>query len=44
MTTTQMLLEALKTMGIGVTGVFAVLAVFYVSIRLMMNAANKKKD
>ena len=34
---TRMLREALQAMGIGVLGVFAVLAVFYIVLKLLMS-------
>jgi hypothetical protein len=38
---TGMISEAFKAMGIGVAGVFVVLAVFFVSLRLLMAKAGE---
>lgn len=38
-----MILEALKVMAIGIPAVFAVLAVFYLSVRFMMLREDRKK-
>ena len=37
----SMIGEALRAMAIGVPGVFAVLAVFYVTLRLLMARTNR---
>ncbi len=39
----DMLLEALRAMGIGISGVFLVLAVFYGTIKLIMAADKGEK-
>jgi hypothetical protein len=41
---TGMIGEALKAMGIGVAGVFAVLAIFFVSLKVLMARAGDGTD
>ena len=38
----DMIIQALRAMAIGIPGVFAVLTVFYISVKAMMSVANKK--
>jgi hypothetical protein len=38
----DMIFEALRSMSIGIPGVFSVLAVFYISIKLFMMGVSKK--
>ena len=39
----EMINTALQAMGIGVLGVFSVLAIFYFTLKLMMMSTDKKK-
>ena len=38
----DMIMTALGTMGIGIPAVFAVLGVFYISIRIMMGISDRR--
>jgi len=38
----DMILQALRAMAIGIPGVFAVLTVFYISVKVMMTATERK--
>ena len=38
-----MIFQALQGMAIGITGVFSVLAVFYIMLKLLMLNTNRKK-
>ena len=40
----DMILEALRAMAIGIPGVFLVLAVFYLAVKLMMKYGKKDAD
>ena len=38
----NMILQALRAMAIGIPGVFAVLTVFYISVKAIMSGIDKK--
>ena len=41
---TEMILKALRAMAIGLPGVFLVLAVFYIVLKLLMTGKNRNKE
>lgn len=40
----DMIFEALRAMAIGIPGVFSVLAIFYIVVKLFMLSTNKKEE
>ena len=44
MEVTDMIFEALRGMAIGVPGVFSVLAIFYIALKILMLKTNQQKE